>query len=296
MALNLSHLRVFRSVLEHNSLTAAARALRISQPAVSKQLADLEHALGVKLVERGTRGIRLTAAGELLGQHARRLFNEEEAAEAALRGLLGLELGQLSIGASTTIGNYMVPPLFGELNRAHPGLGLRLNIANTAAIQEQLLAGQLDLGLIEGRVTAKGLEAEVFAHDELVLIVAPAHPLTRKLGREISRRTIPELPFIMREPGSGTRDVIEQVFAEHGLEIEPVMSLGSTEAVKNAVAAGLGVSVVSRLTVELELTSGRLDILSLSDLRFARELRLLRLPGKHLSPAALEFLRLLRAR
>jgi DNA-binding transcriptional LysR family regulator len=293
--LNLNHLRVFRAVCETNSITAAARSLRISQPAASKQLAELQQALGVSLVERESRGVRLTAAGEVLGRHARRLFQEERAAEAAVRALLGLELGHLAVGASTTIGNYIVPALFGALHTAHPGVTLQLEIGNAASIQEQLLEGKLDLGLSEGRIASEALRVEVFAHDEMVLIVAPDHPLSRSTsGPTISPERLRELPLIVREHGSGTREVVEDALAQRGISLTPAMSLGSTEAIKNAVAEGVGVAFVSHLTVALELSSGRLRSLSLQDASIRRDLRLLTLEGKQPSPIAREFLRLLR--
>ena len=300
MALNLNQLRVFRAVLECNSITEAARSLRVSQPAASKQLADLEASLGVLLVERRSRGVRLTAAGEVLSRHTWRLFQEEEAAERALQALLGLELGQLAVGASTTIGNYIVPALFGELHRAHPNLNLELEIGNTARIRELLIEGRMDLGLTEGLISSgspdlEALNVEVFTHDEMVLIIAPGHPLAASAGR-LGARELTQLPFIVRERGSGTRDVVEDALARQRISIAPVMSLGSTEAVKNAVAAGLGAAFVSRLTVELELSNGRLRVLALEDFRLRRALSLLTLDGKPPSPAATAFLSLLRER
>jgi DNA-binding transcriptional LysR family regulator len=296
--MNLTHLRVFRAVLENNSITAAARSLRISQPAASKQLAELESSLGVSLMERRPRGVRLTAAGELLGRHARRLFQEEEAAEAGLQALLGLELGKLAVGASTTVGNYIVPALFGQLYAAHPRLGLELEIANTSRIQQLLLEGRLDLGLIEGLVGTDGLYVEVFTHDEMVLVVAPQHPLARGTpeGSAISQSELVAVPYISRERGSGTREVVEEALARFGIALQPIMSFGSTEAVKNAVAQGLGAAIVSRLTIDLELQSGRLRVLAIQDVRILRALRLLTLEGKPPSPGTLEFRRLLRAR
>lgn len=302
MVLNLNHLRVFRAVLETNSITAAARALHISQPAASKQLAELENSIGVTLLERRARGVRLTPAGALLGRHARRLFQEEEAAEAALRALLGLEAGQLSIGASNTTGNYIVPGLFGEFHRAHPQVALELEIGNSSRIEQLLLDGQLDLGLVEGVVTTEGLSVEVFTHDELVVIVSPAHPLavrarlTPEKGTKVTLAELSALPFISREPGSGTRDVVEAALAREGLAVRTTMNLGSTEAVKNAVAMGLGAAIVSRLTIALELQSGTLAALDMEGLRISRALRLLWLDGTPPSPATREFLRLLRAR
>ncbi|MEO8180864.1 MAG: LysR family transcriptional regulator [Deltaproteobacteria bacterium] len=300
MALNLNQLRVFRAVLECNSITEAARILRISQPAASKQLAELEASLGVSLVERRSRGVRLTAAGEVLSRHTWRLFQEEEAAERALQALLGLELGQLAVGASTTIGNYIVPGLFGELHRAHPNVNLELEIGNTARIREQLIEGRVDLGLTEGLIASgsrqlEALNVEVFTHDEMVLVIAPSHPLATEIG-SIGARALERLPFIVRERGSGTREVVEDALARRQITIQPVMSLGSTEAVKSAVAAGLGAAFVSRLTLDLELSSGLLRVLELEDFPLRRALSLLTLEGKPPSPAATEFLRLLQAR
>jgi DNA-binding transcriptional LysR family regulator len=300
MTLNLNQLRVFRAVLEANSITAAARSLSISQPAASKQLTELEASVGVALLERRSRGVRLTAAGEVLSRHARRLFQEEELAERALKALLGLELGELSVGASMTTGNYIVPGLFGELHRSHPKVRLELEIANTARIRERVLEGRLDLGLTEGLIAAVGAElealsVEIFTRDEMVLIVAPTHALASQRG-PIPRRELESLPFIVRERGSGTREVVEDALARQQLSIRPVMSLGSSEAVKNAVLAGLGAAFVSSLTVELELSSGRLRKLELEGFQLRRALSLLTLEGKPPSPAATEFLRLLRAR
>jgi DNA-binding transcriptional LysR family regulator len=294
--LNLNHLRVFRSISETSSITEGARRLHISQPAASKQLAELEAHLGVALLERLPRGVRLTAAGEVLGRHARRLFQEEEAAEAALQALLGLELGHVSLAASTTIGSYIVPAVFGTLHAAHPNVKLQLEIGNAARVEELVLDGQLDLGLSEGTPVSESLHVEVFMHDAMVLIAAPEHPLARQAGDgPIDPRALESVPFIMRERGSGTREVVEAALAERGLRVAPVMTLGSTEAIKNAVARGLGVALVSGLTLELELSSGRLRAIGLADLSIRRALHLLTLEGKPPSPAATEFLRLLRA-
>jgi DNA-binding transcriptional LysR family regulator len=295
--LNLNHLRVFRAVCETNSVTHAARRLHISQPAASKQLAELEGHLGVALVERLPRGVRLTAAGEVLGRHARRLFQEEEAAEAALEAVLGLELGHLSVAASTTIGSYIVPGVFGALHSAHSNVKLQLEIGNAARVEELVLEGQLDLGLSEGLVASDSLHVEVFTHDEMVLIVSPSHSFVRDAGRgPLPAALLGGQSFIVRERGSGTREVVEDALQRHGIPVAPVMSLGSTEAIKNAVAIGLGVALVSSLTLELELQIGRLCVIPLADLRIRRALHLVTLEGKPPSPAAAEFLRLLRLR
>lgn len=293
-SMNLNHLRIFASVAHHGSLTRAARDLRVSQPAVSKQLGDLEHDLATRLVDRLPRGVRLTAAGELLFTHAQRILQEERTAEQELRDLRGLGRGTLSVGASTTIGSYLVPSLFGELHRLHPGVQLALEIANSAAIQTAVLSGRLDLGLIEGFVASDMLAFETLAADELIAIAAPGHPAVDRAP--LRATALRGLPLLMREPGSGSRDVIEAALRERNIEIAPVMSLGSTEAIKNAVRNGLGVAFVSRLTVEHELSSRRLIELPFSDLQIRRDLYLVTLKGKRHSPAAGAFIALVRAR
>jgi len=292
--MNLNHLRVFASVARHGSMTRAARELRVSQPAVSKQLSDLEQDLATPLVDRLPRGVRLTAAGELLFTHAQRILQAERSAEQELAELQNLGRGRLAVGASTTIGSYLVPSLFGELRRSHPGIELDLEIANTAGVQEAVLDNRLDLGLIEGFVASDALVVETLAGDEMVAIAAPSHAA---LGRAPLRASdLLELPVLMREHGSGTRDVIEAVLAARGVELKPIMSLGSTEALKNAVLHGLGIAIVSQLTVEHELRSGRLAELTFSDLRIRRDLYLVTLKGKRQSPAAAAFGELLQRR
>jgi DNA-binding transcriptional LysR family regulator len=289
---NLQHLRAFASVAAEGNITRAARRLRISQPAVSKQLAELEAELGTTLFDRLPRGVRLTEAGELLLVHAQRIFAAESAAEAEISELTGLMRGRLSIGASTTIGSYLIPGVFGVFNRSHPHIKLALEIANTTQVQSLVLDDRIDLGLTEGFVASEQLDVEVVHHDEMVAIVSPQHPLRRRASVEL--RDLARMPFICREQGSGTRDVIEAALSEQGLLLEPVMALGSTEAVKSAVSTGLGVAIVSRLTVELELSVGRLAQLDVRDLNIRRALHLVRLRGKRESPAVEAFITLLR--
>lgn len=290
--MNLNQLRVFVAVHGEGSLTRAAVRLGISQPAVSKQLAELEGDTGARLFDRLPRGVRPTAAGELLHGHAERILASERAAEADLAQLLGLGHGRLSVGASTTIGSYMVPELFGAFQRQHPGLQLQLEIANTAAIQTAVLDNRLDLGLTEGFVSSDALDVEVVAHDEMVVIAAPGGPVLR--APSLHARDLVGLPVLMREAGSGTRDVIEAALARRGITLQPLMSLGSTEALKHAVASGLGIAIVSRLSVQLELQTGRLAEVRVQDLRIRRALHLLQLRHKGPSPATVAFLALLR--
>lgn len=289
--MNLNHLRIFHAVAGASSLTAAARDLGISQPAVSRQLGDFEQALGVQLVDRLRRGIRLTEAGRALADHATRIFGLEQTAEAELAALRGIERGRLAIGASTTIGSYLVPPLLGALRRDYPALHLELEIGNTAAVHDLVRQHKVELGLTEGLHISPtrdpDLATHVFAHDDMVAIAAPSEAVASR--RTLRAADLAALPFIMRERGSGTREVIEAAFAAKHVALSPVLALGSTEAVKNAVASGLGVAIVSRLTVDHELASGALVTLELVDLEIRRELHLVELRGVTRSPAASRF-------
>ncbi len=291
--MNLNQLRVFHAVAVAESITGAARALQVSQPAVSKQLGELEGALGARLVDRLPRGVRLTSAGRALSEHAARIFGIERVAEVELAALLGVRRGRLSIGASTTVGSYLVPRVLGAFHRAHAELGLELEIGNTSAVYELVRQQRVELGLTEGLVTDDDLLVHVFDEDEMVVVAAPGDPLLAR--GKVSAKELVKLPFVMREVGSGTREVVEAALEKRGLSVEPVMSLGSTEAVKSAVRARLGIAVVSRLALELELRSGSLVAVDVADLAIRRSLHLVELRGKSRSPAAARFVELLGA-
>ncbi len=289
--MNLNQLRVFHTVATVGTVTGAANALHVSQPAVSKQLKELELAVGAALFDRVPRGLSLTQVGELMLGHTSRIFAEEASLKGELAALLGVASGRLSVGASTTIGNYLVPTLFGLYRELHPAIELELVIANTQDIQRAVLDNRVDLGLVEGGVQAPALETRVFGEDEMVAIVAPGDPL---LGRApLTPRELAAAPLIAREPGSGTREVIEEAFMTLQVELTPRMVLGSTEAIKQAVAARLGVAMVSRLAVQAELASGQLSELKLSCLPVRRRLYAVRLIGKRESPALGAFMPLL---
>jgi DNA-binding transcriptional LysR family regulator len=291
--MDLHKLRTFAVVAAEGNITRAARRLSTSQPAVSKQLGELEDALGTALFHRLPRGVRLTEAGNILARHASRIFAAESAAESELAELSGLTRGKLAVGASTTIGSYLIPHVFSAFYREYPDVKLELEIANTSVIQAMVLDDRLDLGLTEGVLAREQLVAEVVHYDEMVAIVAPGHPLLAR--KSVRVRDLDGFAFICRERGSGTRDVIEGALTQLGFELEPAMALGSTEAIKNVVAGGAGVAIVSRLAVESELSTGRLAALTVDDLTIRRALHMVRLAGKRESPAVEAFIGMLRA-
>jgi DNA-binding transcriptional LysR family regulator len=292
MAINLAHLAVFHAVASEGSVSRGAERLMVSQPAVSKQLRQLERSLGASLFDRLPKGVRPTAAGELLAGYARRIFALEAEAAEALAELRGMRRGSISVGASTTIGVYLLPEIFVRYRRAYPDVRMHMEVANSEVIRRRLVEGAIDVGLTEGIVEGDELDSTVFLRDELVPIAAPGHPLARR-KRPVPAATLCREAFVVRETGSGTKSVVERALAERGLSVTPVMSLGSTEAIKRAVAAGVGVAIVSRLTVQQELQLGRLVVLRVPDLPINRPLHRLTLRGRQPSQAVAAFMKML---
>jgi transcriptional regulator, LysR family len=288
--LNLHLVRIFTAVATQGSFTGAADALHISQSAVSRAVRELERQVGMALVERHSRGVILTEAGTQLVLHARRIFALERLAELSLEELQTLQRGHLAIGASTTIGIYMLPVLLGIYHRRYPGIELFLDIGNTQQIVRHVLDHRLDVAYVEGPVEQSDLVLTPWREDELVVIASPDHPLAQRPS--LTARDLHMAPFIIREAGSGTRETMEQAFAHCGIAVRIVMELGSTEAIKQAVAAQLGISVVSRFTVQLELETRRLVILPVEDLTIRRSLTCVRHLDRPMSHALDAWLRM----
>jgi DNA-binding transcriptional LysR family regulator len=290
--MNLNHLAVFHAVAQTGSMTLGAERLDVSQPAVSKQVRDLERALGVPLFDRVGRRVRLSQAGAILADYARRLFALAREAEEAMADVRAVERGRLAIGASTTIGTYLLPGVVAAFWRRHPGVEVLVDIGNTEQVHRRLAGHELDVGLTEGFVEEEELDAEVFSLDELVVIAAPGHPLAGKPRVPVS--AVQQEPFILREPGSGTRAVEERALARLKVRARAVMALGSTEAIKRVVAAGVGLAIVSRLAVAAECAAGTLAVLAVAGLHIERPLHLVRRKGRRDGPAVRAFCGVLR--
>jgi DNA-binding transcriptional LysR family regulator len=290
--MNRNHLALFQAVAEAGSISGGAERARVSQPAVSKQIAELESALGVRLLERLPRGCRLTEAGTLLAGYANRWRSIEAEAEHAIKAFRGLKRGRLAIGASMTIGGYLLPESIAAFHRRFPEIELQVTISNTQSIREALLGGAIDLGLTEGAIEDDELESTVFFQDEIVVIAPANHPLVKR--KNVSVREVCREPLILREEGSGTRAVVERALRRKGFKVQPLLSLASPEAIKNLVATGIGLAFVSRLIAEMELRAGRLGIVSLKDFAIQRPLHLQRVQGRSESPAVTQFLEVLK--
>jgi DNA-binding transcriptional LysR family regulator len=225
----------------------------MTQPAVTFQIRQLEEYFNTRLFDRTHNGINLTKAGQIVKSYAEQIIRQYNEMDNEVRQLTGDVEGMLVLGASTTIGEYVIPRLLGEYQAKFPGVAIRLQVANTLGVIYMVENNQVDVGIVEGPVGNKNLVASVCWDDELVAVMPVGHPLER-----IKKLTLDKLlkyPFIAREEGSGTREVINRYLAEQKFDFRDfdlIMELGSPESIKSAVAAGLGVSILSVATLEKE--------------------------------------------
>jgi DNA-binding transcriptional LysR family regulator len=285
--MTLHQLRIFLAVARRRSYSRAAEELRLSQPAVSAQVRELERHLGATFFERAGRSIRLTGAGsELLG-YAERVCSLVDEARLVMDEFETLKRGRVAVASVSTAGAYVLPPLLGAFQARHPGIGLSLLVANRATCQQHLLRQEVDL-VVMGRVPEElHHEAEPFLAEELVLIAAPAHPLAA--ARRINPGRLRKESFVFREVGSGTRLNAEDFLKGHGIAPAVNLELGDNSAVKEAVAAGLGISLVSLHAIRMELELRRLVVLDVRGLPLRRQWFIVQRKGQRLSRAAEAF-------
>jgi len=291
--MNLQYLRVFLTVAEHEHITRASEELILSQPAVTKTIQHLEQEIGLELIERHGRRIALTHAGHVLHNYARRVFALEREMEEALSALRDVDAGEVTVAASTTTGVYLLPPIVARYHARYPKVTLNITILNSHEIVEETLNWNVDFGLVEGDASSlpQGLRVEVFAHDELVLVVSPKH---RWGGLPAILPTdLRDGQLLMREQGSGIREVIEHALLLHDVRVRPLLTVPDNEAIKQMVMSGVGAAIVSALAVQRELTSGDLVHVPIAGLDLRPELSLVKRTDKQLSRAAQAFCALL---
>ena len=271
----------------------AADALDITQPAVSIQVQELEKSLGIPLFHRRSRGLQLTEVGETVYEYAHRIFSLSGELQEAIQDLQGLKTGHLTLGASTTPGEYILPVAIGHFRRQYPGVEVELKVSNTRTIVRQILQRELDLGMIGAELPDAGeeLEMSTYVVDEIVLVAGTGHPLARQ--RRVSVRDVMDEGLVVREEGSATRQTAEERFAEMGIQPRVAMELGSNQAVKLAAQAGAGVGVISRFGIGPEVKADLLKVLKVDGWSCTRPLTLVYLKEKRLSPAQRAFLHLL---
>lgn len=293
MSLNLHLLRLFTAVARTGSFSRAAEILHISQPAISKGVRDFELQVGCRLLDRTSKGVRPTREGRALARHAEALFAAERAAEDELQALRSLDSGSLRIGASTTIATYMIPEYLGIFRRAYPGIDLNVISANTSDIADLMLTHQVEIALVEGPVKDENLLSEHWRTDVMSLIVACDHRFAAT-SQPIECGLLTDEILIVREPGSGTREVIAQMLANERVEPKRTLEIGSTEAIKQAVAAGVGVAIVSMAAIDDQVQLGRLKVIPIKNVHIERTLWQLKSPGRLAVPAATAFERIIR--
>ncbi len=278
MALSFRQLEIFEKIASTGSVSRAGEKLLLTQSAVSMALSQLEQISSVPLFERSGKRLLLNDAGRLLLKDAREILAAVKRVEQQLQGDHGELVGELLVGGSTTIANYLLPSLLGDFARQYPLTRVQLIVGNTQQVAELLISGQLDIAFVEGPCHSRGLLAVPWRDDELVVVAGAEHPWA--MEKSVTPEQLAVGSWIMREKGSGTREIFEDAMEKAGISYMIALEFGHTEAIKNGVAAGLGVSCLSRIAVERELKDGRLVEVS-SPLILTRLLTLLKRRNSH---------------
>lgn len=282
----LRQLQVFEAVARLLSFSRAAEELHLTQPATSMQIKQLEESAGLPLFEQIGKKIFLTDAGKELYHYSRNIAQQLAEAEAVLGEMKGLKHGKLNISVVSTA-NYFAPQLLALFCQRHPGVTLSLNVVNREVLLNQLDNNEMDLGVMGLPPEGLDIIAEPFMENPLVVIASPSHPLAAAKNIPLSR--LAQETFIVREPGSGTRSAMERFFAQHGLSLSTGMEMSTDEAIKQAVQAGMGLGVVSMLTLALELETKRLVALDVESFPIRRNWFVVHRKGKRLSTVAQAF-------
>jgi len=284
--LTFRQLSVFEAVARHLSFSRAAEELHLTQPAVSMQIKQLEENVGAALFEQLGKKIFLTEAGRELSHYSRVIAQQITEVEAVLSELKGLKRGKLKISVASTA-NYFAPQLLATFSQRYPTVTVALNVTNRQALLQQLANNEMDMAIMGQPPDGLDLVAESFMDNPLVVIAPMKHALSRK--KSIPFRRMEEETFLIREEGSGTRIAMKRFFEIHGVKMRTGMEMSSTEAIKQAVQAGLGLGVVSRNTVELELEAKRLTVLDVVGFPIHRHWFIVHRKDKRLSAAAQAF-------
>jgi DNA-binding transcriptional LysR family regulator len=286
--MNFNQLRTFYAVARKKSFTMAARELFLTQPAVTIQIQKMEADYGTKLFDRVGKKIFLTEAGKILYSYAEKILTLLTQAEEALIDVKELKSGKLSIGASATVGSYYLPKLFEVFGKKYPTIEIQMNVTNSYTVVEDVLAFRNDLGFVSRLHHRERLVVIPFLEEELVLIVPPDHPLAHK--EEVLLEDLTGQPFISREVGSATRELLEERVGREGVSMKVVMDLASNEAIKRAVEDGLGISFISKYVVKKEVDQGLLRMFTLADERILRRFFIIYHEDKYLSNTLRAFL------
>lgn len=284
--ISLRQLKVFEAVARHLNYTRAAEEFFLSQPAVSMQVKQLEEQLGLSLFEQLGKRIHLTEAGLEVLTYSRTILQQLDELEAVLNRMKGMQGGRLRISVATTA-NYFIPTLLGTFSRRYPAVTMSLDVTNRETLLRQLTENTVDLVIMGQPPTGLDAEAQVFMENPLVIVAPTDHPLAR--AKNIPLKRLQDEVFLVREPGSGTRIAMERFFTQQAMRLKTGMEVGSNEAIKQSVQAGLGLGLLSRDTVEQELSLKRLVILDVAEFPIMRHWYIVHRRGKRLSAAAEAF-------
>ncbi len=288
--MNIRHLSVFLKVCEHMNMTRAAEDLYMTQPSVSQMIAELEQYYNSRLFERLNRRLYLTEAGKRLQSYARHIINLEAEAKKNLADLNGG--GVLRIGASQTVGAYLLPEMIARFTDRFPDVEVFSRVENTSVIEQFLLEDALDLALLEGQIHSADLVEEPFLDDDLAVACASAHPLVQKA--HVTARDLSEYGFIIREEGSGTREIFASQMRALGIQWKETGIYNTTDSIKNAVQNNLGLGILPILAMQQEIMDGSIHLLHVTDLNLRRKLNLVFHRQKYFSNAMNSFVSHLR--
>lgn len=288
--MTLRHLSVFICVCDEGNMTAAAEKLYIAQPSVSQSISELERYYNVKLFERLGRKLFITPAGQKLLTYARYIVNLNSEAAHAMRNLSNS--GVLRIGASVTVGTYTLNDIIKEFEVICPEVKIISSVDNTKVIEAMLLQDQVDIGLVEGKIHSQELIYEPFMEDELVLVCAVSHPWAQKL--RITLAELNNMEFIVREEGSGTRELFETVMSANDVKWEIKGVHNNAESIKNAVKAGFGVTIISRMAIQAEIKRNELVTVEIDEISFQRKFGIVFHKNKYISTLINKFVGLCR--
>ena len=292
--MTLRQLESFLALAREGSFTLAAERLHLSQPTLTEHIQELEREIGKALFARRYRQVVLTEAGRVLEPYVSRVMTTLESATQAIAELDGLRHGSVLLGASTTPGIYVLPRIIGRFRATYPGITLSLQIANTRTIEERIRGARLDVAVVGGHLLGAGEQCLTAGLvDELVLIVPPEHAWAKR--GVVGIQQVSEEPLLLREEGSATRYLTERALQEAGVPYQVAMELDHTEAIKQAVMGGLGVSFVSAHAVRRELSAGNLISVRVRGLALRRHFHVIHAPRRPLSASAQAFVRLLEA-
>lgn len=292
--MDFRQLEIFIQVVELKSFSKAARVVFLTQPTVTSHIQSLEGELKIKLLDRLAREAAPTAAGKVLYTYAKKLVALKEEARQSLSQLTGKVAGKIVVGGSTIPGEYLLPELIGKFRKEFPGITVALIIGDTSAIAEKVLAWDCELGIIGSRVDGTGLEHIEYIQDELIFIARPSYPLPARKGMGVEE--IMAAPFVIRETGSGSRMSMERWLMDMGIDTDRlniVAEMGSTEAVKQAVKGGIGISIVSSLSVKEDLRHKSLKAFPFKGKKLLRNFYIIVNPRRTMSPVGQAFLNFL---